>query len=720
MQSKHSKKKKQPYIVKGFFNARDTDESPTPSPRATTLECVPQLILFYSFDAVIFETNKLKLMRIIVFLSLSLIALVTQGQNTSKKALTPDDVYKLQRVNNPQISGDGKWVAYTVSSVDTAKDKMNSNLWMISWDGTQNVQLTYSEEGEGNPKWSPDGKYISFVAARNGDKVAQIWLLDTRGGEAKKLTSVKGDIDDYDWSPDSKKIVMSMKDPDFSDTSKTKTRAPFVMNRYVFKHDISGYTEGRYTHLYLFNIDTKKTDTLSRGEYDETSPAYSPDGKQIAFVSNRSQAREKNENSDIWVMAAEPGATVKQITTWPGADENPAWSPDGKWIAYTSSSSDLAFTMYGENVVSIISAGGGATKPLTANLDRPASNARWSADGKYLNFLVQDDRKEYIARINISGGNIETVAGGRKSFMKIERSPASESLVTLMSEPDLPAELYVVEDNNVRRLTHVQDSFVNRLQLADVEGFTSTSKDGTKVSGLLYRPSTTRKNEKLPLVLYIHGGPVAQDDYAFDLTRQMIAAGGYAVAGVNYRGSGGRGIAYTKAIYADWGHKEVADILGAVDYLIKEGIADETHMGIGGWSYGGILTNYTIATDTRFKAAASGAGSSLQLSMYGVDQYVTQYETELGAPWKNPQKWIDISYPFFKADKIKTPTMFMASEKDFNVPAAGAEQMYQALKSLGIPTELIIYPGQFHGITKPSYIVDRFQRYLQWFDKYLK
>ena len=142
-------------------------------------------------------------------------------------------------------------------------------------------------------------------------------------------------------------------------------------------------------------------------------------------------------------------------------------------------------------------------------------------------------------------------------------------------------------------------------------------------------------------------------------------------------------------------------------------------MGIGGWSYGGILTNYTIATDTRFKAAASGAGSSLQLSLYGVDQYITQYETELGAPWKNPKKWMDLSYPFFKADRIKTPTLFLGGEKDFNVPTAGSEQMYQALRTLGIPTQLVIYPGQFHGISKPSYNVDRFERYLKWFGQYL-
>ena len=189
---------------------------------------------------------------------------------------------------------------------------------------------------------------------------------------------------------------------------------------------------------------------------------------------------------------------------------------------------------------------------------------------------------------------------------------------------------------------------------------------------------------------------------------------------VNYRGSNGRGSAYQKAIFADWGDKEVIDLLGAVDQAVALKIADPARLGIGGWSYGGILTDYTIATDGRFKAAISGAGSALQLSMYGTDQYIRQYELEIGVPWKAKDAWIKISYPFFHADRIKTPTLFMGGEKDFNVPIVGGEQMYQALKSLGIETQLVIYPGQFHGITTPSYVRDRVERYLAWYGKFLK
>jgi len=654
------------------------------------------------------------------FLFFNTIWLNISAQNPAKGSLKPTDIYLLKNIGAPMVSPDSKWVAYTLSSVDTAKDKLNSDIWMVSWDGEQTVQLTNSEEDENNPRWSPDGKYISFVSERNGEKVSQIWLMDTRGGEAKKVTSLKGNLDEYIWSPDGKKIAMSIKDEDFSDTAKSKTRSPFVMDRYHFKQDKEGWIGNRYTHLYVFDISTKTTDTLTRGNFDERSPAWSPDGKQLAFVSNRSQDPDKNENLDIWIMDAVQGAVIKQLTTWPGTDQDPIWSPDGKWIAYASSSSNQQFTMYGQNTISVISSAGGAARPLAGSLDRPVSDIHWTTDGQHLIFLVEDDRKQYVAKLDIGSNIMETLAGGERSFINIDRSKGSDALAVSMSDPQTPSELYAIEKNNIRRLTHVQDSFVNKFQFARVEGFTSTSKDGTKVSNILFRPFEVAPGQKLPLVLYIHGGPVGQDDYEFDIYRQILAAGGYAVAAVNYRGSSGRGVDFTKAIYADWGNKEVVDILGAANYLVEKGIVDEKNMGIGGWSYGGILTNYIIATDSRFKAAASGAGSSLQLSMYGVDQYITQYETELGAPWKNPKKWMDLSYAFFKADKIKTPTLFMASEKDFNVPSIGAEQMYQALRSLGVPTQLVIYPGQFHGITKPSYQVDRFERYLMWFGKYLK
>ena len=641
-------------------------------------------------------------------------------QTAAKRPLAPSDFYRLQSISGPQVSPEGNWIVYVLSSIDSTKDKRKSDIWMVSRDGAQNIQLTNSPEGEGRPRFSPDGRYISFVAKRGDDKQSQVYLLDRRGGEGIKATDLKGSLGDYRWSPDGKKLLLVVKDQDFSDTAKTKIRTPYVIDRYHFKQDYQGYLDHRATHLYLFDIATKKLDTLTSGRYDEEQPDFSPDGSQIAFVSNRTEDPDRNENTDIYVMEAKPGAAMKKLTSWPGTDSSPEWSPDGEKIAYLQSSSDQNFTMYGENYLAVISKDGGTPSLLSKPADRPVGNLHWTADGQRIFAIMRDDRQTPVVSFDVATGRMTRVVDGERSFYDLEYDKAHNSWVLLLSTPQRPSEIYAMEDGSLRALTHIHDAFLAPLQLASVEGFQSMSKDGTLVSSILYRPANAPAGQKLPLILYIHGGPVGQDQYGFDLSRQMFAAAGYAVAGVNYRGSAGRGIAFTRAVYADWGDKEVKDIVGAADYLIKQGVVDENRMGIAGWSYGGISTNYTIATDQRFKAAVSGAGSSLQLTMYGTDQYITQYETELGVPWKHLDAWLKVSYPFLHADRIKTPTLFMASQNDFNVPVAGAEQMYQALRSMGVPTELVIYPNQNHGVAVPSYIVDRYERHIEWFDKYLK
>jgi dipeptidyl aminopeptidase/acylaminoacyl peptidase len=654
-----------------------------------------------------------------VFLFSILMALSSHEQPAAKRLMRPSDIYRLPTVSDPQISPDGNWVSYTLTVADSAKDQRNSDIWMISWDGTQDIQLTSSPESESKARWSPDGKFISFLSSRQGSKGSQVWLMDRRGGEGKRLTEIKSGITDYAWKPDGKKLLLTITDPEPEDTSKTKISKPYVIDRYQYKEDIEGYRYKKlYTHLYLFDIDTKKIDTLTRSHYNEGSASWSPDGSRIVFVSNRTEDPDKNQNSDIYVMDAKPGAPMSQLTSWTGADNAPQWSPDGKWIAYTRSSSNADYFMYDQPVICIVAAQGGEPRLISKGLDRPALNPRWTKDGNSILALVEDDRQQYVASFLTVNGQMTRVADGERSFNALETLGPDRLLVS-MSEPQLPGEIYALEDGKTRRLTKQMDEFVKPLSLATEEGFVSKSSDGTSVSGILFRPASAKSDQKMPLVLFIHGGPVSQDGFGFDFTRQLLAAGGYDVAAVNYRGSDGRGLDYCKVISGDWGNKEVIDLHGAVDYLVKQGIADPERLGVGGWSYGGILTDYLIASDNRFKAACSGAGTGLTLSLYGVDQYINQYNEEIGPPWKSIDRYLKISYPLLKADRIKTPTLFMSGEKDFNVPTAGSEQMYQALRTLGIPTQLIIYPGQFHGITVPSYQKDRLERYLEWYGKYL-
>ncbi len=668
--------------------------------------------------------------RLVSFAAVFLLAVAISAAQPQKRPITLDDLARMRNVSDPQVSPEGKWVAYTVGTVDSEKDRRDNDLWMVSWDGTQQLRLTATvDSSESRPRWSPDGRYLSFLASRGDEtekkKGAQVWLLNRAGGEAQKLTDIKGGISDYAWSPDSKRLVLVVNDPDpdvepeKKEGWKRKTKPPIVIDRYHFKQDREGYLRPLHHHLTLFDVEARKAEAVTPGTFDEDNPAWSPDGKFLAFVSNRTPDPDRNENSDIFLIEARAGAEPKQLTTFKGRDGGrPSWSPDGRYVAFFQGDEDR-YSAYVLNKLAVVPAAGGEARLLTASLDRPVSGPiLWSSDGKVLYCTIADDRVTYLGRIPFSGGAVEKLTTGRRVVSAISRRDDA-SLALLSATANEPNEVYAFENGETRRLTHQNDPLFGELQLGATEDFTSKSKDGTEVHGLMVKPASYTAERKYPLLLLIHGGPNGQDEHSFSFERQFFAAHGYVVISVNYRGSSGRGSAYQKAIFADWGGKEVMDLLGAVDYTVASGVADPERLGLGGWSYGGILTDYTIASDTRFKAAVSGASSALQLSVYGSDQYIVQYENELGPPWKSRDLWVKLSYPFFQADRIRTPTLFLSGDRDFNVPTIGVEQMYQALKSLGVDTELIIYPGQFHGITVPSYQRDRLERYLAWFDKYL-
>jgi len=653
------------------------------------------------------------------FLLSTVLVFSATAQNTSLRNIGPNDIYRMSTISNPKISPEGNWVLYSVSKIDSAKDKFSSKLYMVSADGKQTVTLTEQTKGASNYNWSPDGKYISFLAAgKEEEEGAQLYLMDRRGGEPIQVTHIKGELEAYDWFKDGKHLIFTIKDFNYADTAKSKNRKPYEIDRYRFKADYEGYLDNRKTHLYSFELATKKLDTLTRGNYNESDVNISSDGKMIAYASNVTASPDQNDNTSIFLLALGAAQNPIKLTTYKGTNRSAKFSPDNLSLAYLQASSEDAYDMYDLQQLAIIDLKTKVIKLLTKNYDRSIANIVWANDSKSVFALVEDDRAQNIMQINASSGEVKAFTSEMAVYNTLDINE-NGTMVTLYGNTGTPNEIYIASNNNnFQKITSLQDAFLAPLKKVVVRGISAIASDKNKVNGILYLPDSNAK--KLPLILFIHGGPVAQDEYSFDMTRQIYAAAGYAVAAVNYRGSSGRGANYTKSIYADWGNKEVKDIIGITNELIKQGIADSSKLAIAGWSYGGILTNYTIATDTRFKAAVSGAGSSLMLSFYGTDQYITQYEPELGKPWNNLKKWLDVSYPFFKVKEIKTPTLFMASQADFNVPVVGAEQMYQAFKSEGIPTQLIIYPNQNHGIRVPSYLVHRYNSHLNWFKTYLK
>ena len=636
------------------------------------------------------------------------------------RPFSPDDVLRIRDVREPQISPDGAWVAYTVSTSDTAEDRNKSAVWMASWDGTRNVRLTTSKPGENTPRWSPDGRWLGFLSSRE-DEHSQLWLLDRQGGEGRKATTLPSDVDDYVWAPDGKRVALVAEDPD---TAKPKTPAPIVIDRFQFKQDEAGYLGKQHRHVYLLDVESGKTTLLTAGDYDELLPAWSPDGKSLAFVSKRRPDADRDDNWDLYVMEAAAGAAPRQVTTFEGPDNNPdyesrpAWSPDGRAIAYLQGGLPKLI-YYGVQKLAVVPSAGGAPRILTAALDRNVASPEWSSDGSSITFLLEDDRAVGLARIPAAGGAIERLVSGPR-VVSAFTAGAGGKLAVLASTPLVPDEVFALDGTTLRPLSHQNDEWLARTKLGDVEPITFKSRDGTAINGFTVKPPDVVPGKRYPTILRIHGGPVSQYQYEFDSQLQTLAGRGYLVVVANPRGSSGRGERFATAIFADWGTKDAQDVLAAVDYAVAQGLADPARLGVGGWSYGGILTNYVIAQDRRFKAAVSGASISNVLAGYGTDQYVREYELELGAPWKATDTWIRLSFPFLHADRITTPTLFLCGDEDFNVPLLNSEQMYQALRSLGVETQLVIYPGQHHGINKPSYRRDRLERYLAWYDKHLK
>jgi dipeptidyl aminopeptidase/acylaminoacyl peptidase len=660
----------------------------------------------------------------------ALLLLFANAAAADKHPFTLRDLHRLNDVSEPALSPDGQWIAYTVSRHNLDVDKTLSDVWRVRYDGKRTIRLTFGgASSNSTPRWSPDGLWLAFLSDRAGHDVMQVWMLPADGGEAHQLTDLKGGVSDFVWAPDSRQLALIARDdPDPAATAanenkdaKPDTARPIVLDRYQFKDDDSGYLDHHRSHLYVFDIAARRATLLTPGDHDEWLPAWSPDGKRIVYASKRGPDPDRTLNSDLYLIAPHPGSRERQLTSFPGSDvdpyweSRPAWSPDGKRIAYLQGGEDR-WIYYAPWQLAVIDVATGKSR-IPAPIDRCFTKPQWSADGKSVYALIEEDRNTYLSRIDADSGAVEHLTAG--SRFDVDFVAGRDRLAVLTGDDTHPPELFALAGHALRQISHQNDGLVADVQLQPTEDIRFRSKDGTVIDGLLMKPVGYQPGRKYPTLLSLHGGPVYQYSHEYFDVWQWFAAHGYAIVAPNPRGSSGRGFAFSKAIYADWGNLDVQDVLAAVDHVVGMGIADPDRLVIGGRSYGAILTNYVIAKDTRFKAAFSEAGMGNALTMYGLDEYSREYELELGKPWQHPDAYLRLSDPFLHADRIRTPTLFTCLGDDFNVPCEGSEQMYQALRSLGIPTELVIYPNQHHEPDVPSYLADRLQRRIDWFANYL-
>jgi dipeptidyl aminopeptidase/acylaminoacyl peptidase len=646
------------------------------------------------------------------------------------RVISADDLLALKSVSDPQLSPDGQWVAYAVERVDIEADETSTQIFMVSVDGKDVVQLTADDYSASTPRWSPDGLYLGFLAAKGADEEAkpQVWTLDRRGGESQQYTAVDQGVSDFLWAPDGQKMLLMIKDKTADDLAKEAAEEageeakplPYVIDRLQFKRDGVPYLDRSRTHIYLVSEREGTPLQLTFGDFDDAQPAWSPDSTSIAFVSNRSEDPDSNDNNDIWVVSAAGDAAsrgARLITKNEGSDFAPSWSNDGNDITYvTVTEPDLIW--YATRHLAIVPAAGGEERVLTSALDRNVSSPVFAADDQSILFVLEDSAERHLAQFNLATDQVNRLIDGELSVREFSLHPSGDVALRI-STAKIPGEIFISRNGGMEQLSRTNDGVLSNKDLANVHNVTFPSADGTEIEGFIFTPPAYVQGETYPTILRIHGGPVSQYDFSFNREAQLLAANGYVVVISNPRGSSGYGQDFSAALFAEWGVKDFEDVMAAVDYTISEGYADAERLGVGGWSYGGILTNYVITKSERFAGAISGASEVNYLANYGHDHYQRQWEAELGLPWENREAWEKIS-PFNDVDKITTPTLVMGGKEDWNVPIQNSEQLYQALRRRGIETQLVVYPDESHGISRPSFVFDRYQRYLDWYDTHVR
>jgi dipeptidyl aminopeptidase/acylaminoacyl peptidase len=691
-----------------------------------------------------------------------------------KHPLTFDDMMKVKRVADPQVSPDGKRVAYSVTTVDKENNSKNADIWIVPTAGGEAKQLTRSPKNDDRPRWAPDGKRLAFVSARDGS--SQIWILPLEGGEATKVTSIATEASGVVFSPDGKHVLFTSDvypECDSSDPQKaldcnaakkkamdeSKVKA-HVATRLLFRH-WTEWRDGKRSHLFIVPVDgSKPPRDLTPGDFDvppfslggPDDYTFSPDGTEVCYTSNHDAHEERSTNMDLFVVNVATGET-RQITTNPGYDGSPQYSQDGKFIAYRAQfrpgyESDRFRLMAYDRAT-------GQHHTLTENFDRWVDSFAWAPDSKTLYFAAGDRGRNSIFEVSIAGNDVKRIYGEHSSS-DLGVTPDGRTLVFTRSSMSQPAEIYraSVDGSSPTVLTRHNDALLATLDMNAAEEFwfdgarsssgpkadasvargfidpaqldaavpAPVSTDVPQIHAWLLKPPQFDATKKYPMLLFVHGGPQGswEDNWGYRWNPQMYAAAGYVVVMPDPRGSTGYGQQLIDEINKDWGGRCFEDLMLATDSAEKLPYVDRNKMVAAGASFGGFMINWFQGHTDRFKALVTHAGDFDQVSGYYVTEELWFPEWELGGPqYENPQLY-DFLSPGRYAKNFRTPELVTHGELDFRVPVAEGLAMFTALQRRGIESKLLYFPDEGHWILKALNSELFYKTVIDWLNRFAK
>jgi dipeptidyl aminopeptidase/acylaminoacyl peptidase len=676
-----------------------------------------------------------------VVLTATLVMFAFPAHAQTKHAMTFDDLISMQRVSDPHISPDGKWVAFTLATPDREANRNASNIWLIPAAGGAAKQLTNSGR-DNSPRWSPDGKRLAFVSARDGE--SQIYFIALEGGEATRLTNAPSGVDNFLWAPDGKSLAFSSGVfPDcnddacnkkrIDDATKSKVKA-HVYDHLLYRH-WTHWNDDRRSHLFIIPAEGGAARDVTPGANYDVPPdfrggaadiAFAPDSRELCFVAVTDPMEAISTNGDLFIVPADGSTAAKRITENPGYDGHPVYSPDGKTIAYRAQ-------LVPENEsdrwrLIIFDRASGHRTNLTEGFDRSVDNMDWSPDSKTIYFTAEEHAEAPIYAIAAQENSSPRTIVGEGFNGELSYSAMGRMFVFSRSSLMSPAELFTASagGGRARQLTRVNETRLAQIEMSKPEWFWFEGAGGTKVHGAIVRPPHFDASKKYPTLLLIHGGPEGawEDSWTYRWNSEVFAASGYVAVMINPRGSTGYGQKFTDEIVDDWGGKVYDDLMKGLDFAIANyKFIDGDRVAAAGGSYGGYMVDWIAGHTGRFKALISHAGPYDKASMYGGTEELWFEEREMaGEPWTNPESYRKWSPSTYAAEfgKYKTPTLVIGGELDFRIPYTQDLQFFTALQRQGVPSKLVIFPDEGHWVLKPQNSEFWYKTFLDWLGKYLK